>query len=126
MYQPGLLVYSVHCCIIILGDKSCIIVLVYLLFGFIDVVFEIYGFYSCTVDQIMYYIFGRWIMYLFRCTVKWLFLLAAFTIRSDICIVASSISCRLYALAMRGFPYGWQICWQARVAVLTLGRDTIH
>ncbi len=24
---------------------------------------------------------------------------------------------------MRGFPYRWRICWRARVAVSTLGRD---
>ncbi len=43
---------------------------------------------------------------------------------SDICIVVSTIFCRLDVSSVRGFPCRQRICWRARVAVSTSGRDT--
>ncbi len=42
-----------------------------------------------------------------------LFIFSSLLFSSDICIVVSTIFCRLDASSVRGFPYGRRICWRA-------------
>ncbi len=43
---------------------------------------------------------------------------------SDTCLPID-LTCRIDALSVRGFSYRWRICWRARVAVSTAGRDSV-